>query len=221
MATVSTTQATKGQQKQISRLIEEVGEDALKKLGLGKEDAQRLLARGGEFKQELGKALAPLVQRFSNAPNIIVVPDLAAVELTALVKRELNLTFLDGEYARWDYYTAHDGTPISGRGKRFEVLVWKPELRSDQAISSEAVRKHFRDLGYFGHAGAFTQWRRTCGLEGYYASIPEDSACWRSSDGRLCAPYSIFLGGPRKLSRSWIRDDWGVRWSFVAFREVS
>ncbi len=220
MATVSTKPATDGQRKQIVRLIEEVGTEALKSLGLNREDAQRLLRAGNKFKPELEKVIVPLVQRFSTAPNIIVVPDLAAVDLTALVQRELNLTYLDPDYANWDYYQGVDKSVIRGRGLKFEVLTWKPDLKPNEAISSEEVRAHFRELNAFGHVGAFTQWRRTCGLEGFHVSIPEDNACWRTSRGRLCAPCSIFGGGRRELGRSWLGDDWDGDWSFVAFREI-
>jgi hypothetical protein len=153
--------------------------------------------------------------------NIIVVPDLAAVDLTALAKSELNLTYLDPDYEQWNYYRGNDGKEISGRGKRFEVLIWKPELASGAYINSEPVRKHFRDLGFYGHAGAFTQWRRTCGLEGYHVSIPEDNGCWRDSDGRLYAPYSYFDDGRRELGHDWVGRKWNGYWSFVAFRELS
>jgi hypothetical protein len=58
MTTKLITPATDGQKKQVSRLIEEVGEYVLKS-GISKEDAQRLLERGGEFKGELVRLLIP------------------------------------------------------------------------------------------------------------------------------------------------------------------
>ncbi len=222
MTTKSTTSASDGQQKQIVRLVEEVGQEALKELGLTKDDAQRLLGKGGEFKKELATLLVPVVRRFSMAPNIVLVPDLAAVDLTALVKKDLNLTYLDADYARWNYYRDNDGKVIEGRGKKFEAMIYKPELGPNDVAASEAVRAYFRGRGFSGHAGAFTQWRRqNPGLMGYHASVLEDNACWRDSDGRLYVPYSFFDGDDRKLDRDWVGRDWDAGWSFVAFREVS
>ncbi len=153
--------------------------------------------------------------------NIVIVPDMLAIDLIAATKRELNLTYLDSEYAAWDYYRGVDGTVINGRGKKFEVMVWKPELKPGERITSEAVRSHLRELGFHGHTGAFTAWRKTCALSGYHASIPEDNSCWRHSDGRLCVPSSDFDGGLRGLYRDWLGNDWSGRCSFVAFREIS
>jgi hypothetical protein len=118
----------------------------------------------------------------------VVVPDLAAVDLTALVENELDLTYLDSDYRWWDYYRGNDGAAINGRGRKYEVLIWKPELKPDEIISSEAVRNHFKELRAFGHTGAFTQWRRVCGFNGYHASIPEDDGCFRLEDGDLSVP---------------------------------
>lgn len=220
MATVSTKPATAGQRKQAIRLIEEVGEEALDKLGLNREEAQWLFRRGGEFKQELGKLLTPLIGRFSAAPNIVVVPDLAAVELTALVQRELGLTLLDQGYKRWNYYSDLRGQPIPGRGKRFESSIWNPKRKPSEILSSEAIREYFRALGFYGHTGAFIQWMRTCGLQGYHASIPEDDACWRSPSGGLHAPFSYFGNGRHELRLGWSGGGWSGSWFFVGFREV-
>jgi hypothetical protein len=152
------------------------------------------------------------------AANIVVVPDLAAVELTALVKRELGL-FVEPDYERWDYYIDINSQPIPGRGLKFEALVWKPELKPDEMISSEAVRKYFRDLGAFGHTGAFTQWRRTCGLEGSHASIPEDEACWRNPPKvDLGAPCCVLSNTRRWFLPACVKSGWWASDSFVAFK---
>ena len=223
----TTTPATEGQKDKITRLVEEVGSDTLQKLGLTKDDAQRLLNKGGDFKKALAGPIAEAIRRFSTAPNIVIVPDISAVELTAQVKRgvkvgdkELPLTHLDSDYEKWGFYGGVDGKPISGRGKKFEAMIWKPELKSGETITSEAVREHFRKLVFYGHAGAFTAWRKTCGLSGYHASIPEDAGCWRYSGG-LYVPYSIFVGDRRELYHGWLGDGWDGRWSFVAFCEIS
>jgi len=222
MTTKSITLASDGQQKQIIRLVEEVGQNALKELGLSKDDAQRLLGMGGDFKQELARVLKPVVERYSTAPNIVLVPDLAAVDLTALAKKDLNPTYLDPDYARCDYYRGVDGQVIKGRGLKFEAMIYKPELGPNDVIGSEAIRAYFRERGFTGHAGAFTQWcRQNPGLTGYHASILEDNACWRSSRGDLCVPSSFFGGGHRKLDQDWTDRAWNDYWSFVAFREVS
>lgn len=222
MTTKSITLASDGQKKQLARLLEEVGEDVLDELQVSKEGAQRLLGKGGEFKFELAQLLAPLMQRFTLAPNVVVVPDLSAVELTAVAKRDLQLTHIDSDYERWDYYTGVNGLRIEGRGKKFEVLIWKPELGPNDVIASKTVRGYFQEQGGFhGHAGAFTQWRRACGLQGYHASLLDDNACWRHPDGRLGVPSSYFVGGRRELYRFWLDYDWHANWSFVAFREVS
>jgi len=152
--------------------------------------------------------------------SIVVVPDMAAVDLTALVEKELDLTHLDSDYRRWDYYRGNDGAEISGRGRKYEVLIWKPELAPDETISSKIVSDHFKELKAFGHAGAFTQWRRVCGLDGYHATILEDNACCRNAGGNLCVPYSNFGDGLRGLSQDWIGGVWSDGWSFVGFREL-
>lgn len=154
--------------------------------------------------------------------NIVVVPDLSATELTALAKLELQLTYLDSDYAAWDFYMSFDGEPVEGRGKQFEVMIWKPELGLHERISSEAVREHFRKLGFYGHAAAFTEWRRNNpNLMGYHASIPEDRACLRGGGGYLSVPHSGFGVDYRKLDYGWIVSGWDGHWSFVAFRDVS
>ncbi len=155
-------------------------------------------------------------------PNIVVVPDMAAVDLTALVEKELKLTYLDSDYRQWNYYIGVDKTVISGRGKRFESLIWKPELKPNETISSGVVCKHFKGLGgFYGHAGAFTEWRRVCGLNGYHTTILDDNSCVRFAGGRLCVPYSDFRGADRKLCLGRLGGGWSGGWSFVAFREVA
>jgi hypothetical protein len=157
--------------------------------------------------------------------DIVVVPDLAAAYLTALVQRgvklddqELSLTRLDPDYAKWDYHVGLDGKPISGRGKRFASKIWTP--RRD--VSSVELRQCFQeDGGFYGHTAAFTAWRRICGLVGYHASIPKDNGCWRNPNGYLYVPCSRFDGGHRCLGQYRLDREWNAHWSFVGFRELA
>lgn len=213
------TPVTDGQVDSILRLIQEAGKGEVR--GLDKNGGQFILERGGEFKAELMRVMQPVIQRFSTAPNIVVVPDMPAVELIALAKKDLSLTYLDSDYATWDFHISFDGKPVEGRGKRFEVMVWKPELGRDDSISAEAVREHFRKFGFHGHAAAFTQWRRqNADVMGYHATLPKDCACWRSPGGGLYVPTSGFDAVNRWLRNVWLGDGWGDDWSFVAFREL-
>ncbi|MFA6447117.1 MAG: hypothetical protein WCW31_02555 [Patescibacteria group bacterium] len=152
--------------------------------------------------------------------DIVVVPDLAAVDLTALVEKELKLTYLESDYKRWDYYRGVDGKEIPGRGRKYEVFFFQP--KSGEAVSSEAVRNYFKDLGgFYGHAGAFTQWCRVCGLHGYYATVLEDSDCYRDVSGGLGVPCSRFEVKHRELNMHWSAAGWRGGRSLVGFRELA
>lgn len=155
--------------------------------------------------------------------DIVTVPDLSATELTAALRRECNLTYVDPDQAVWDFYVDLNGKPVPGRGKTYEAVVWKPSLQPGERISSEAVRRHFHALRAFGNVGAFEAWlRQVADPTGYYATVPEDAQCWRDpAGGYLFAPYSIFDGGHRHLIQSWVGRDWGGCWSFVGFREIN
>lgn len=222
MTTRSITPASDGQKDTVLGLIHQVGMSALSELGLSKDDVQELLARGDDFKNAVTVALIPLLRRFSIPKHIILVPDgLSAIELTAALNRERKLTYFDLDQKGWDFYVGLDGQSVPGRGKKFELVVWKPDLEPGEIISSEAVRDHFRQESAKGHVGAFTQWlRRVEDTSGNYASIPEDNECWRCADDSLCVPCSSFVGGDRWLRQRELGNDWDVRWSFVAFREV-
>lgn len=153
--------------------------------------------------------------------NIIQVPDMSADELKALTKRELKLNYFDRDYAEWDFYHDVNGDPIPGRGKKFEFMIWKPELEDNETIFSEKIRRHFSPSGFQGNTAAFTQWMRQYPeLMGYHASIPENKACWRDSVGTLFVPCSFFGAGYRKLDQSLLDDAWDDTWSFVAFKAI-
>ncbi len=151
-----------------------------------------------------------------NPQNVIEVPDIDAVDLTALTKSHCDLTYLDSDYAKWDFYRGVDGKPISGRGKRFEFLTWEPK----RDVKSDEVRAYFKERGFYGHTGAFTAFVKERKPAGYHASIPDDNGCWRGSDGRLCVPSSYFVGVYRGLDQFWLDLGWGSDWVFVAFREL-
>lgn len=151
-----------------------------------------------------------------NPQKVIEVPDIDAVDLAELTKSRCNLTFLDGDYERWDFYRGVDGNSISGRGKRFEFMTWEPKRQ----VSSKEVREYFQAKGFSGHTGAFTAWVKERKPQGYHASIPDDNGCWRHSDGPLCVPGSCFDGGHRELRHGWLDVGWRSFWVFVAFREL-
>lgn len=161
----------------------------------------------------------PSLEMLPSAPdpaNIILVPDLDAVTITALAKRQCKLNYLDRDYEKWDYLISLDKKPISGRGRRFEVLTWKPNW----SVSSDEVRKYFQKKGSSGHTAAFTAWVAQHSPEGYHASIPEDSGHasrsppngGRASDRDRRSRKTARRG--RRRSRA------SRRWCFVAFREL-
>lgn len=158
----------------------------------------------------------------SRTSNIVVVPDLSADELTATAKHALRLTYFHSLYEQWDYYTDLSGKPILGRGLKFEtIIVLKTEIKSG-IVSWTYARDHLRELGFFGHVGAFTQWRRQNPTPtGFHASIPEDRACLRDHHGNLCAPYSYINGEDRRLDIMWLGHRLNDGESVVGFREVS
>ena len=146
--------------------------------------------------------------------NFVLVPDLPAIKLTALVRRKLKLTYVDPEFAEWDYHTDRNGQPIQGRGLAFEALAWTP----GKVVSEDEVRSYFRDQGgFYGHSAAFMAWRRTCGLQGSHASIPEDEACWPHPDGSVL-PTSHFNHLGRELCLFGLGYNPRGEWSFVGFR---
>jgi len=139
--------------------------------------------------------------------------------------KELSLTCLDRDYARWNYYRGIDGQHIKGRGLKYEFMIYSPKMRNYESIGFEAVRAYSLERGFVGHTGAFTQWlRQNPGLIGLHASIPEDRDCWRDSENAQYVPKSGFGSvyrslGLHRLGVDWVSDCW-FSWSFVAFREI-
>ena len=166
---------------------------------------------------------------FAEQPRpIITVPDLDAVELTALTKAEAKLTRVDEEYAAWDFWKGClDDALICGRGKRFEVLTWQPPV--DSTIGTEVARSYFKKYGFSGNAGVFTalvgQFKPQAG---FFTSVPEDNGCWRSSKQSLYIPVYYAAAGCRGLCRDRLKigdsqgrpTGWDRRWTLVGFREV-
>lgn len=152
-----------------------------------------------------------------NTDRIIVVPDLAAVDLTALVKSELNLTYVDSMYESWNFWeSGFDHLPISGRGKRFEWDLWKP----GREVTPDDVCRYFEAKGFYGHGGAFTQWRRVCGLQGHHGTVPDLRGCCHGPYKSVCVPCSYFVDNRRYLELRWVGSYWREEWSLVAFREL-
>lgn len=149
--------------------------------------------------------------------NEILMPDIDAVDLTALTKSHCDLTYLDGDYAEWNFYVDVDGRPISGRGKRFECMTWTP----GRDTKSDEVRVYFKKRGFYGHAGAFTAWVKERKPQGYHASLPENNGCCRDSEeGFFCPPFSYFGSNDRKLALNRAGIRWENVWVFIAFREL-
>ena len=147
---------------------------------------------------------------------IIEVPDMAAVDLTALTKECCNVTYLDDIYAEWDFYRGMDRSVISGRGKRFEFMTWKSGCK----VGPKEVRAYFKGHGFYGHAGAFTAWVKERKPQGFHASIPDDNECLCYCGGGLCAPFSTFGEHARELCYRWVNGLWDPCWTFVGFCEV-
>jgi len=156
------------------------------------------------------------------AKTFVVVPNLSPADLVALAMEKGNLTHLDPDLVAWNYcqYRVEEGRPpriLEVRGKRYEVLTWKP----GKGVTSQQVRDHFKDSGADGNTAAFVAWITETKPAGYHASIPSDDALlFRLSDGYLCAPYFDCGDAHRKLNLRDIEGGWRVSCVFVAFREI-
>lgn len=138
----------------------------------------------------------------------IQVSDLTASELIALAKKELKLTYLDGDLVKWNFITDE-------RGKTYEVQVWKP---GREVVPAAEVREHFKD-GFVGNTAAFVAWVTKHNPEGYHASIPEDARLFQDGS-HLYAPGFFRDESRRKLGLyNDVRYRWYDSWCFVAFRE--
>ncbi|MDO8584489.1 MAG: hypothetical protein Q7R83_04915 [bacterium] len=204
-----------GAMAQIERAIEE-----------GRLTNAEVLAFATQMKKREKVVEQPPASIIAPSDNIVVVPHIAAVDLTALLMEERDFTCsdLDPDYAYWNYYRAIDGKPISGQGKRFEVLVWKPKLAPWATIASNSVRRHFRRFGFYGHTGAFIQWLRIRGFTGYHASILDDNNCLLDRHNCHCSLSAYSVHHNRQIIRQIVPrphiHEWRCGWSFVGFREI-
>ncbi|MEI7512623.1 MAG: hypothetical protein WCK01_04155 [Candidatus Uhrbacteria bacterium] len=138
----------------------------------------------------------------------ITVPNLPAAELIAQAQSKLELTYLDGDLAKWDFVTDECG-------KTYEVQSWKP---GREVVPATEVREHFKD-GFVGNTAAFIALMTRDNPEGYHASIPADDRLFQSG-GLLYAPYFLRDECDRKLGlRHDVRDRWRDDMCFWAFRE--
>jgi hypothetical protein len=141
----------------------------------------------------------------------IRVPDLSGPELIAEVKKALVLTYLNPDYAKCDFLRDE-------RGKKYEVMIWKP---GREVVPGEEVRVYFKERGFHGNTAAFIAWVTKHVPNGYHATIPEDDRLFCDADGYLCAPSFVRAGGGREFRLYGdVRNLWGGRWAFVAFREI-
>lgn len=153
----------------------------------------------------------------------VFVPDCAPAELVARAKEDLDLTHLDGDLAKWDFYRYRvaQGQParvVEVRGERYEVLTWAP----GEHKMTKQVRAHFSALSADGNTGAFISWIRMTNPMGYHVSIPSDDALLsRGPESRgLYAPCFYRGAAGRELHLHDVDGEWGVSWVFVAFRKL-
>ncbi|MEI7512635.1 MAG: hypothetical protein WCK01_04225 [Candidatus Uhrbacteria bacterium] len=138
----------------------------------------------------------------------ITVTAPSAAGLIKLAKKQLSLTYLDGDLAKWDFVTDECG-------KTYEVQSWKP---GREVVPATEVREHFKD-GFVGNTAAFIALMTRDNPEGYHASIPADDRLFQSG-GLLYAPYFLRDECDRKLGlRHDVRDRWRDDMCFWAFRE--
>lgn len=186
-------------------------------------DDKERLAKIAEHFPSSGRSGEP---SFQNDANIVIVPDVAAVDLTASVQRYC-CSEPNADFAGWDYYRGLDGQHIPGRGLRFESLVvpMKMIAPSLECVTYDEARAYFCDRGYLfdGNAGAFTQWlRQQPQPKGEYVAILPDNACWFDLEsGRLCTALSFSQLIGKSLQLLSIQESWFASSTFVGFRLIS
>lgn len=142
------------------------------------------------------------------AVETVTVPDLSAKKLLSAAKAQAGLTYVHPDYENLNLVRDE-------RGKTYEVLTWKPR----RGVSSDAVRKHFRRLGFTGNTAAFISRVAKNHPEGSFVTIPEDEWCFVYYEG-LCVPSFVRDCLRRDLSLPGLAGVWGGGNVFVAFREI-
>ncbi len=146
---------------------------------------------------------------FCKEGDLVQVPVLSPNDLIKYAKRELRLTYLDEDLAKWNFM-------MDEQGKAFEVRLWKPDC---EVVPSVEVYEYFSD-GFFGSTATFVAWVAKYNPKGYFASIPRSEKLFRR-DGRLYATSYVHDDTRRKLTLGHdVRRSWRDHWTFVAFREI-
>src|SRR3989338_8496122 len=76
--------------------------------------------------------------------DTVVVPNISATTLIARARRDLALTYLDEDLAKWDFVNSEGG-------RRYKPLVWTPGC----TVQSADIRAYFRERGFNGNSAAF------------------------------------------------------------------
>lgn len=156
-------------------------------------------------------------------PIVLTVPDLSPTELVAWAHEKVGFTHFNPKLKTWNFYQYRvpAGQPpryLEVRGKRCEVLMWKPGVK----VTTQQVRSHFAALKADGNTAAFIAWIAEKNPVGFYTSIPSDDALlFRDGYGFLYAPFFRCYDTFRWLSLRCVDGDLDGSRVFVAFREIS
>lgn len=159
---------------------------------------------------------------------LVRVPDISAEELL----RRFEADNADNAYADalrgWDFYRGRspgEERPriIDGPGRVYEWRFWTPARK---VRGADAAAHAVRD-GWFGHTGAFIQWRRVNRMSGFFTSVPADvNDCFMDPISRFAhVAYSRALqGDPCGRNVPLETHGWGFEMppqtTFLEFREV-
>lgn len=176
-----------------------------------------------------GRMLRRRMLRMLYDAYLVRVPDISAEELL----KRFEADNADKAYADalrgWDFYRKrplpNEQIPrlINGPGRAYEWRFWTP---SGKARGKDAAAHAVRD-GWFGHTGAFIEWRRVNRMSGFFTSVPADpDDCLVDSSSQFCgvAYSSAFQDDPRGKNvpldiRNWAHE-MPPQTTFLEFREV-
>jgi hypothetical protein len=150
----------------------------------------------------------PTAQKYET----VIVPNLPAPVLLAVVKEEVGLTELDPVYAKRGFLR-------NERGKTYEAVTWDPGF----LVTTDAVREHFDRLGFGGNTAAFLEWIKKDRGDGWFVTIPDDRWLFHDAGRRLYVPCFLRSSAPDDSIRSLRLNEtlrWWYRTTFVAFREI-